>query len=211
LENYSTIGEFCHTTEYQTWQNQWQPPVNDVIWFNERHDLQKLLVWNTPREYHWNRTASRIPYYLLDSINIDTEKCVDIGCGDNFLSWHNSHIWGVDTHSPKQHEELTSTWYADNSEKWSKVISINAIHFCPVQKIGESLSKIESILTSGGSGVVAINRARIKELSNLSTGTYTDEVLIEQIRTISSVTRIVWLDEPKDSPLDGNVWVWINK
>jgi len=202
LENYSTIGEFCHTTEYQTWQNQWQSSVNDVTWFNELEDLHY-----TPRGWLWHRIASRIPYYLLHTINIDIKKCVDIGCGDNLLSWNNPHIWGVDKGSSAQNEELTSTWYVDNCEKWSKVISINAIHFRSVQKIGESLSKIESILTSGGSGVVTMNRFRIEEYSDI----YTDELLKEQISTISTVTRVVWFDEPKDSHLDGNVWVWINK
>ena len=205
MEKYASIKEYCKTLEYQTWQNQWQPPVNDITWFNEEDDLWD--TYHTHRQKIWNKCASRIPFYLLDTINIGTNRCVDIGCGGNFLSKNNPHIWGVDKGSSAQNEELTSTWYVDNCEKWSKVISINAIHFRSVQKIGESLSKIESILTSGGSGVVTMNRFRIEEYSDI----YTDELLKEQISTISTVTRVVWFDEPKDSHLDGNVWVWINK
>ena len=210
MEKYSTIREFCLTPEYQTWQNQWQPPTYDGTWFNDPNDLWD--IWNTPREHIWYATASRIPYYLLDTINIDTKRCVDIGCGGNFLRLKNPNIWGVDwtcNTSTTQDEELTEEWYDENYEKWPNAISMNAIHFAPSQKISESLSNIENILIPGGAGVVTLNRARIQD--NHSDDTYTDELLIEQIFSISTVTRVIWFDSPNEAPLDGNVWIWINK
>jgi hypothetical protein len=210
MEKYASIKEFCLTDEYQTWQNQWHPPVNDVVWGNGEAAKYSHNQWYpTQREELWHRTASRIPFYLLDTINIGTNRCVDIGCGGNFLSKNNPHIWGIDRNTPTQHEELTPTWYDDNYEKWSKAISICAMHFCPVQMIGESLSNMENILTSGGTGVVTLNRRKIEIMT--SPNTYTDELLIEQISTISTITRVVWLDTPHISGLDGNVWIWINK
>jgi hypothetical protein len=208
MEKYASIKEYCKTLEYQTWQNQWQPPVNDITWFNEEDDLWD--TYHTHRQKIWNKCASRIPFYLLDTIEPGTNRCVDIGCGGNFLNQHNLNVWGVDctnNTSTIQDEELTLTWYDDNYEKWSKAISMNAIHFYPVQEIGESLSNIENILTPGGTGVVTLNRGKIEKCSD----TYTDELLIEQISTISTVTRVVWFDSPEESYLDGNVWIWINK
>jgi hypothetical protein len=210
MEKYASIKEFCLTDEYQTWQNQWHPPVNDVVWGNGEAAKYSHNQWYpTQREELWHRTASRIPFYLLDTINIGTNRCVDIGCGGNFLSKNNPHIWGIDRNTPTQHEELTPTWYDDNYEKWSKAISICAMHFCPVQMIGESLSNMENILTSGGTGVVTLNRGKIEIMT--PPNAYTDELLIEQISTISTITRVVWFDIPHSSGLDGNVWIWINK
>ncbi len=79
------------------------------------------------------------------------------------------------------------------------------MHFWPQHEVADYVSKVRGILKPGGTAVVALNRARIKDRSP----DYQDSILKDNLLKVDGVYRFVWIDSPEDSGMDGNVWLWI--
>jgi hypothetical protein len=199
IERYHTHTDFCATAAYQRWLAQWEPPADDINWLDCEDDLCRH---HTPRHQMQERHGTRLPYHLLDSLEIGDQRCVDIGCG------HNPHpgLWGVDPRNEVHRDELlTPEWYRDNWGQWPHAFTCNAMHFCDQHTIAQNIAKVRGILRPGGRAVITLNRARIAEL----TQDYDEHGLYEALCQTPGLRRMVWFDEPRDAGLDGNVWLWL--
>ena len=204
IERYPTYTDFCATPAYQRWLAQWEPPPGDINWVDSEHEWRGEDY--TPRHQMQARHDTRLVYHLIDTLGIGDRRCVDIGCG------HNPHrargLWGVDPHNERHRDELwTPEWYVDNWGRWPHAFTCCAIHYCDEDTIGTNIAKVRGILRPGGTAVISINRARIAD----RTPDYDAERLFQGLAHTAGMTRMVWFDQPHDSWMDGNVWIWLRQ
>ena len=208
MEHHPSLAAFCRTTSYQQWLAGWRPPQDSGVeqWLDSEQELRQPLP--TPRGYllghHGARRATRLPFYLLDSLEIGSLACVDIGCGDNWFQRFYPTIWGVDPLYAVD-ERLTPEWWIPNWGQWPRAFSCSAMHFCDQATIAQNIGKVRGILRPGGRAMVTLNRARIRE----RTQGYSAAALRDILESIPGVTRGVWMDTPEDTSMDGNVWLWL--
>ena len=212
VETYPDLAAFCGRADYQQWLSQWRPPAGVELWRD--HELDRWdwglrpPITPTPRQRDLTRRATRLPFHLLESLEIRDLACVDIGCGHNWFRAHHPRVWGVDPHH-EQHrdEELTPAWWWQNRHRWPRAFAINSLHFCPQQEVAGQVSLVLSLLEPGGRALVALNRARIEE----RTPHYQAELMRDQLSQIAAVTRMVWIHSPHDAAMDGNLWLWLER
>lgn len=210
VETYPDLAAFCASTPYRTWLGSWLPPPGVDLWRDHEQDLGdwhlEPPITPTPRQRDLTRQATRLPFHLLESLEIRDLPCVDIGCGHNWFRTHNPRIWGVDpNHEQHRDERLTPAWWWQNRHRWPRAFAINSLHFCPQQEATGQVSLVLSLLEPGGRAMVALNRARIEE----RTPRYDESPLRQQLSQIAGLTRMVWMDSPQDAFMDGNVWLWL--
>ena len=216
MEHYTDYSAFCRTDSYQQWLTGWTQPADSGVdrW---RHSTQHLggeefpsssRPWSTPRQDDLTRSSTRIPFYLLDSLGIGSLPCVDIGCGFNWFKGFYPTIWGVDPRNERHRDELlTPEWYVPNWGRWDRAFSCNAMHFCDQDTIAQNIGKVRGILKPSGRACMAINRVHIQE----RTQHYSEARLREDLETTPGMTRMVWIDDPADAGMDGNVWIWLRQ
>jgi len=212
IHRYSSHAHYCRTPVYQQWRAQWRPPQHVVIdrWHDTESEMHDQNGANpvTPRAHARQRHATRLAHHLLDSLEI-RDRCVDIGCGDNwFHHGHDARIWGVDPHNEAHRDELlTPGWFRSNWGQWPHAFSVNAMHFCEQSAVPDQVAKVRGVLRPGGTAVMTLNRARIAD----STPDYDAERLFGALSRTPGMTRMVWMDDPADAPMDGNVWLWLRR
>ena len=201
IERYLSYRDFCDTAAYRSWRSRWEPPADDINWMDHDDDLVRH---HTPRHRINERHGTRLAYHLLDSLEIGDQRCVDIGCG------HNPHpgLWGVDPHNEAHRDELlTPEWYIANWGQWPHAFTCNAMHFCDQDTLPDNIAKVRGILRPQGTAVIAINRARIQDF----TTRYDPQRLWDTLGQTPGMTRMVWVDQPQEAGMDGNVWIWIRQ
>ena len=200
IERYHTYTDYCATPRYRDWLARWEPPQGDIHWLDSETEWH---LSHTPRHRMQERHGTRLAYHLLDTLSIGDQKCVDIGCG------HNPHpgLWGVDPHNHRHRDELlTPEWYVDNWGQWAHAFTCNAIHYCDQKEIAHNISKVRGILRPEGTAVIMINRARIRDCTGPD---YDQNGLYATLAQTPGMTRMVWIDEPQEAGMDGNVWIWL--
>jgi hypothetical protein len=208
VEIYPDLAAFCGRADYQQWLSQWQPPAGVELWLDHEQQLVSPGDPMTPRQQELTRRATRLPFHLLESLEIRDLACVDIGCGHNWFRHHHPRMWGVDPdHEQHRDEELTPAWWWQNRHRWPRALAINSLHFCPQQEVTGQVSLVLSLLEPGGRAFVALNRARIEE----RTPRYDESPLRQQLSQSAGVTRMVWVDSPRDAFMDGNLWLWLER
>jgi len=209
IERHPDLNAFCASPDYQKWLASWSPPRNAEVdrWVDDPWQLNTGTWQVTPRQQLLERWATRMPFYLLDTMGIGRERCVDVGCGHNWFRRFYPTVWGVDPLNPQHRdEELTPEWYLPNWGQWPRAFSINAMHYCDAAGLPDQIAKVRGLLSPGGRAMVALNRARIRE----RTQDYQEDQLRSQLAQIPGLTRMVWLDSPSNAPMDGNVWLWLS-
>jgi hypothetical protein len=212
IERYGSYADYCATPAYQQWLAAWSPPRHVAIdrWHDSETEMHDQNGVNpvTPRQHARQRHATRLAYHLLDTMEMGTRDCVDIGCGDNVFKRTYPGLWGVDPHSEGDRDELlTPEWYIPNWGQWAHAFTCNAMHFCDQDAITHNIAKVRGILRPGGTAVIAINRARIEE----RTPDYDPQRLLDTLGQTPGMTRMVWMDEPQEASMDGNTWIWLTQ
>ena len=204
METHTDLYSFCLGNSYQQWRAQWRPPMAQMFhWVDHEQQIREV----TPRLRALTAWATGLPFYFLDSLEIGTGRCVDVGCGTNWFRHFYPSMWGVDPqHDQHRDEELTNAWWIPNWGQWPRVFSVCAMHFCTQREAPQQIAKIRGLLAPGGRAFVALNRARIRDF----TQDYQEDQLRDQLAQTPGLTRMVWLDQPGDAPLDGNVWLWLS-
>ena len=202
IERYRTHADYCATPGYQQWLAKWEPPAGEINWVDSEHDWYHDL---TPRHQMQERHGTRLAYHLLDTLDRGSAPCVDIGCG------HNPHpgLWGVDPHNERHRDELlTPEWYVHNRGQWAHAFTCNAMHFCVQDEVLNQIAKVRGILRPQGTAVIAINRARIQDANPTK---YDAQQLFQDLEALPGLTRGVWMKQPRNAYMDGNVWLWLTQ
>jgi hypothetical protein len=190
--------DYCATDCYQSWLAGFKPPAEwpvDVWMDSEQSQWQ----W-TPRRHAQTRWATRLPFHLIDSILPIPSQSVDIGCGEHLFGTAYPGVTGVDLRFASD-DWLDSAWWHQNRDRWGWAWSICALHFvADWAGLAHNIAQLVSVLRPGGRAFVAINRECVARPG-------TAEVLAGW----PSVDRVIWLDQPHNAPMDGNVWIWISK
>ena len=211
IERYESHADYCATDTYQTWLRNWRPPTHTEVevWEDTIEDIgHDSARIETPRQYGLVRSASRMPFHLLDSMEIGDRDCVDIGCGFNWFKRTYPRMWGVDPHNEPHRDELwTPDWYRVNWGRWSHAWTSNAIHFCHQDSMATNVAKVRGILRPHGTAVITINRARVVDF----TPDYDEERLYATLCQTPGMTRMVWFNSPPSAHMDGNVWIWLRQ
>ena len=209
MEHHPDLESFCRTDHYQQWLASWSPPRGAAVdlWRDSEHPFyHDHGPVQTLRQWGLTRVATRLPFYLLATLEIGDLACVDIGCGHNWFRRFYPSIRGVDPYC-EQHrdEELTPAWWIPNWGRWPRAFSINALHFADQATFARDMRKVRGILCPGGRAVITLNRIRIEE----RTPGYSDVALRHTLEAVPGLTRMVWMDEPRAAEMDGNVWLWL--
>lgn len=205
MEIYSDTAEFCQGEPYRQWLDRWSPPPGAGVdhWLDHEQQQHRQL---TPRRALQESWATRLPIYLLESLQIGQLACVDVGCGHNWFRRFHPTIWGVDPlNAQHRDDELTPEWWIPNWGRWPRAFSICSLHFCTQEQLPHQVAKFRGLLAPGGRGLLMINRARISD----RTPNYQEHLLRDQLALTPGLTRMVWLDGPRDAALDGNLWLWL--
>ena len=132
---------------------------------------------------------------------------MDVGCRHNWFQQFYPSVWGVDpSHDQHRDDQLTPEWWIPNWGQWPRAISINAMHFCDQGQLAGQIAKVRGLLSPGGRAVVALNRHQIQK----RTTQYSAPNLEQMLQATPGLTRMVWLDQPRVSLMDGNVWLWLS-
>ena len=208
MERYQDHRAFCQTDSYQQWLQGWQAPIAHLevdCWYDNEQNLWHDM---TPRQSYLSRAATRLPFYLLDSLQIGGLPCVDIGCGENWFQQFYPTIWGVDPrHETHRDELLTPEWWIPNWGRWDRAFSCCALHFGDPIQVAQNIGKVRGLLRPGGRALITLNRARIQD----ATPTYSETVLQEALLGCPGLTRMVWFESPQEACMDGNVWLWMDR
>ena len=209
VQRYPSQQDYCDTEAYRSWLGSWSPPrhCHVDLWTHSDQQYHASTLDMTPRQRGVSIITTRMPFHLLDSLNMGSAPCVDVGCGYNWFKRSYPNIWGVDPHNAQHRdEELTSAWYERNWRQWAHAFSCNAMHFHHHSEIPAQVAKVRGILRPGGTAVVALNRARIRDSSGDG---YDEHVLYGDLARTPGLTRMVWIDTPEDCYMDGNTWLWL--
>ena len=210
-EKFSSLEEYCNTTQYQKWLAQWKEPPGIDQWRDNEDGINR--DWGThyeitPRQHTATRYSTRIPFHLIDSLGIGQENTVDIGCGANWFAKIYPNVFGVDPHGIEKDELLTPDWWVNNWNKWPHAFAINSMHFFTQSQIIPQLEKVVGILKPDGTALVTLNRQRIKDCTDTD---YNEKNLLTDLENYNKITRLLWIDYPHCASLDGNIWIYLKK
>jgi len=99
-------------------------------------------------------------YYILSLLDINPEKIVDLGCGDNVFSKTIPGLVGIDA-DPKSkcdiHDFFDQDFVTGHKEFCDALITINTIHFSSLDTITQRLNWCQQLLKPGGRAFVSFN------------------------------------------------------
>ena len=196
-QHYNSFADYCGTDQYREWLRTWQPPSQWPVdqWIDSEADQWQ---W-TPRQHGLTRWSTRLFHHLVDSVDVGAHRTVDIGCGENLLAQVYDTVTGVDPRFAAD-EQLTDQWWHTNQGQWPRAIAVNSMHFVSdVKHIADQLKRVQSVLTDQGQAMVTLNRHMIPN----------SDQLWHMVPLWQGISRAVWIDQPANAPVDGNVWLWL--
>ena len=119
-------------------------------------------VYELPRKVQrLYKILDAVPYYYVNYLLEKNPKLiVDIGCGENFFKDYLDNIVGVDSDIDSKYDifDHYDEDYAKNHlNYYDAIITINTIHFNPINKISHEINLIRDMLTAGGRAFVSFN------------------------------------------------------
>jgi hypothetical protein len=119
-------------------------------------------VYQIPREFlKMYHILDATPYYYINFLlERSTDSIVDIGCGVNYFKPHLPNLIGIDA-NPDANFDLFDHFDEDfangHTQSYDSLISINTIHFKPINQITKQLLLIAKLIKPGGRGFVSFN------------------------------------------------------
>jgi SAM-dependent methyltransferase len=166
------------------------------------------------------------PLYILDYITSKSDGVIyDIGCGYNFFKkFYN--VIGIDPDSDQAdiHRSYDLSMAAENMGKMDNVFSINAIHFCHPDELGQRVQAFFDMVKPGGYAYLAVNVARVFQ-DLLDFDRLPEDQRNKNVKVLSKYAKanvldicrdevIYWKDtiaNKFDSYMNGNVKILIRK
>ena len=156
LTKFSTVGAYQSIAEH----------YDTVI--ASYHDMTLLraalhhTVYEVSRKFTEEyRILDIVPYYYIQFLLTDNPKTIlDLGCGFNIFKPYIPGIVGLDPDSNSTADiyDFFDEDFSQGHHHWyDAVISINAIHFSPINTITERIKYVANIIKPGGSAFVSFN------------------------------------------------------
>jgi hypothetical protein len=216
LFRYNNIEDF-RKDDFDSWKENFKKTdlfKNEIQSKFHIHDFS-VDVWNVflSRTYLWEKVITLLPFYFIDKFvtKSDTEqKFCDLGCGNNLFKQFYPNVHGVDPHFEKfRDEELYKGWYKDNQKKWSGVISVNALHFVPINFFKQTLISFRDLLIPDAYGYLALNYKRVENFSKKTTPEANKKIIEETLESLYNDIEmcLTYHDEHDDDGIDGNIHI----
>lgn len=163
--------QFIHTDMYK----QIEKDADQVVWEKFfTHWLTSPSKEITPRCKASSSIVSLTSFYYLQFLlEKNPNQIVDLGCGDNWFKKYIPCIWGIDGLRPSsphyradQHITINDYWIKQNKNRFDYMMSINALHFRPLETLRETTLNVMSMLRRGR-GYIAFNIMRFVEKSEI--------------------------------------------
>lgn len=107
------------------------------------------------------RILDIVPYYYIQFLLKSKPKTIlDLGCGFNIFKPYIPGIIGIDPDpdSPADiHDFFDGEFSQGHHQRYDAVITINAIHFSPVDTITQRIKYVADMIKPGGSAFIAFN------------------------------------------------------
>ena len=197
---------------------------------NEKYDqvcfdkfIETVKQQPTPRQSlagGYPTVVSAVPWYYLNFLD-STKLIVDLGCGMNFFKPYFSNLVGVGAEQGLRfygdiHDFVDNDFYNGHKSVYDSVFSINALHFAPLQQLGDIAKKFSDMVKPKGRGFLAMNAMRMLERS---TGfkktlgdTSLDHWIREQFNNFPAKILVFDLDlSVQDAYMDGNIRIVFEK
>lgn len=132
------------------------------------HDMTVLkaalhhTVYEIPRKFLEDyRILDTVPYYYIQFLLEHNPKTIlDLGCGLNVFKPYIPGVVGIDADhkSPADMHDFFDEEFSQGHRQWyDAVITINAIHFSPINTITQRLNWVANLIKPGGRAFVAFN------------------------------------------------------
>lgn len=206
--NSETFRKSFELTETYSLLKQRYDYVNFLKFFE--HGLQSF----TYRQWMAMSQVSAVPWYYINYL--DTNECVyDLGCGMNFFKPYLKNVKGIDwnhSHVPFLADEIglvNDEFYKEKNQSYQSVISINALHFHPLEELKNISIKFANLLVPGGRGFLSLNFQRMRERSkdfHVSEKNDIEEWIRNQFDNFPFKIIVLDVDlSVPDASMDGNI------
>lgn len=137
-----------------------------IIYSHKEMTILKAALHNTvyevPREFlkRYNILDATPYYYINFLLEKSPDSIVDVGCGVNYFKPHLPNLIGIDSDPDSKFDlfDYFDKEFANgHTHAYDSLISINAIHFNPIDQITEQLLLMSKIIKPGGRGFVSFN------------------------------------------------------
>lgn len=164
--------QFMQTELYQKIANE----IEIMVWNKSFTGwLQKPSKDITLRRKYFARIASMSAFYYLQFLlEKNPKQILDLGCGDNWFKRYIPQIWGIDGLPRKskwfmadESSLINDYWLQTRKNSIESLMTINAMHFLPIENVRERVINLISSVKFGGRGYIALNVSRLVEESNI--------------------------------------------
>jgi len=152
--------KFICTETYQKIISDYDCVVFEKNWKNPRCVTPRQFVAQRQPSYF-----SAVPFYYLDFLlEKNPKKIYDIGCGWNIFKKYIPNIIGIGAEDPKSgdfygdiHDYVDDDFISHHQNYFESMFSINSLHFVPLTNLKTVVLNFYSMLTTGGTGWLALN------------------------------------------------------
>jgi hypothetical protein len=156
------MDEFCTIELYQQISKRYKYTVSS---YREVSLLKAALyhtVYTTSRQFLEDyRILDIIPYYYIKFLlETNPKSILDLGCGINVFKDYLPGVIGVDADEKSLCDvvdHFDQEYAQGHKYNYDSVISINAIHFAPINTIAERLKWVAGLAKTGGRVFVSFN------------------------------------------------------
>jgi hypothetical protein len=156
------LAEFQQSDLYRRIHSDYQHVISS---YREMTVLKAALhhtVYERSRDFCKNeQILDVVPYYYVQPIiETNPEVIVDLGCGLNIFKNIWPDIVGIDADLKSScdiHDYFDHEFAHGHQNYCDALISINAIHFSPIDSIAERLKWCADMIRPGGTGFIAFN------------------------------------------------------
>ena len=121
-------------------------------------------------------------YYLQYLLEKDPKMIIDLGCGDNFFKLYIPQVYGIDGMPPNNkwfeadaHQLINDYWMESKKDTYESLMTINAIHFRPIEALRDAIILTINMVKAGGRGYMAFNVARLLEKCSIERFTWLND------------------------------------
>lgn len=147
-----------------------------ILWENVATHTNNIIPGITPRQGRGSRIVSTVPFWYISQLPAD-QPIYDIGCGWNMYSKYYKNIIGIGGENPDSeffygdvHGHVDASYAAAHYESFNNIITMNAMHFRPLEELNSVIQMLLSMLQPGGYLFLMLNVSMLSTYSRQQLG-----------------------------------------